>query len=714
MHDPREKPGHGVLDLENWSSTRLLTVLRKIKPPLVPESWTWDVEASLAQAECVIGPENSATGFLFKVRAVADMLVAADSLWMKSSYLRDRFFSVTGLPWDRAGDFSWSFVPCLLADGSDACVRHLVCGLARDGRGELLISPWSRHLFDPLFIQSIETAYEMLLDRDVCGPPVSFCVFPLAEPVDYALFCGDSAGLPVYLCGRQLLEGKTWPENLAATGRFVDGRIAEVGHVREKKAEAEKSGARIFLYPGSNLPPDQEEKSPMICIPADDVPWALCTCDLGRSDPENLHRFVDILSSPRKFAAFCGDIPDSATGLADRAVARLVPDIISAPDLFERFVRRMETLMISGRYSYASFLADQFNPGMGKTVNLNPVHDLKWCVFNLELANHRGDVASARFWSDRAGRVKVQALKHPAGRGLDPWVANHGFVAVCHNHYNFRPEMVEGLAVLAEKAEQFFLYSTEGEDGAIEPSLGAIYGTMAQHFGFCGPEFLEETLRFSKKAMERFGGAYGQPDFSTEKANILRQYNYMAYAFLDAGNTEEARRHLLLYLAQPDMASVAGRLDLLSEWELALVARYMADAGDGPLVAACVAFAGKARENRVTQSHPWQLWCLNMARCALKTGDNRLARELAFQSLGICRSDSSGDAMNVMALLPLSFLYTQGLEPIEDLAPHYRTAAETALGLNPDHFAALNPQDCQAGLADIGRRPAAYFPFSYR
>lgn len=714
MRDPRENPGHGVLDLESWSSARLLTVLRKIKPSLVPASWTWDVEASLEQAEFRIGSENSATGFLLKVRAVADMLVSADRLWLKSSYLRDRFFSVTGLPWDRAGDFSWSFVPCLLADGSDACVRYLLCGLARDGRGELLISPWSRHLFDPLFIQSIEKAHEMLLERDVSGPPVSFCVFPLAEPLDYALFCGDSAGLPVYLCGKQLLEGKLWPENLAATGRLEDGRIAEVGYIREKMAEALKSGTRIFLYPGSNLPPDQEEKSPMICLPADDVSWALCACDLGRSDAEDLHRFLDILSSPNKFAAFCGDIPDSATGLVDRAVARLVSGIISTPDLFERFSGQMEILMISGRYSYASFLVSQFNPGIEKAGNLTPVHGLKWCVFNLELANHRGDVASARFWSDRAGTVKAQALKHPGGRGIDPWVANHGFVGACHNHYNFRPEMVEGLVVLAEKAEQFLLYSTDGEDGIIEPSLGAIYGTMAQHFGFCGPAYLEETLRFSKKAMGRFGGAYGEPDFSPEKASILRQYNYMTYAFLDAGNTEEARRHLLLYLEQPDLESVVGHLDVLSEWELALVARFMADAGDGPLVAACVAFAGKARENRVAQSHPWQLWCLNMARCAQKTGDTRLARDLAFQSLDICRSVRSGEAMQVMALLPLAFLLAQGLAPIKDLALHYRTAVETALGLNPDHFAALNPQDCQAGLADISRRPAAFFPFSYR
>lgn len=714
MRDPRENPGHGVLDLKNWSSARLLTVLRKIKPSLVPASWTCDVEASLEQAEFRIGSENSATGFLLKVRAVADMLVSADRRWMKSSYLRDRFFSVTGLSWDRAGDFSWSFVPCFLADGTDACVRHLLCGLARDGRGELLISPWSRHLFDPLFIQSMEKAHEMFLDRGDSGPTVSFCVFPLSEPLDYALFCGDSAGLPVYLCGRQLLEGKTWPENLAATGRLEDGRIAEVGHIREKMAEAEKSGARIFLYPASNLPPDQEGNGSMICLPADDVSWAHCACDLGRSDPEHLHRFLDILSSPRQFAAFCGDIPDSATSLADRAVARLVPGIISAPDLFERFSGQMETLMVSGRYSYASFLVSRFNPGIEKAGNLTPVHDLKWSVFNLELANHRGDVASARFWSDRAGRVKVQALKHPAGRGLDPWVANHGFVAACHNHYNFRPEMVQGLAVLAEKVEHFLLYSIDAEDGVIEPSLGAIYGTMAQHFGFCGPAYLQETLRFSKKAMERFGGTYGEPEFSSEKASILRQYNYITYAFLDAGNTEEARRHLLLYLEQPDLESVAGRLDVLSDWELALVARYMADRGDGPLVAACVEFAGKARENRVAQSHPWQLWCLNMARCALKTGDTRLARELAFQSLDICRSARSGDAMNVMALLPLSFLYAQGLAPLHDLAPHYKATAETALGLNPDHFSALNPQDCKAGLADISRRPAAFFPFSYR
>lgn len=214
--------------------------------------------------------------------------------------------------------------------------------------------------------------------------------------------------------------------------------------------------------------------------------------------------------------------------------------------------------------------------------------------------------------------------------------------------------------------------------------------------------------------MERFGGTYGQPDFSAEKVNILRQYNHITYAFLDAGKDEEAQRHLLLYLEKPDLDQVVQDLDTLSQWELALVARFMAEAGDGALVEACVDFAGKARAERVVEKHPWQLWCLNMARLAQKTGDTTLARELARQSLGICLSNDAGATMNAMALLPLAFLHAENLSTLADLEPCYRKAAETALGLNPDHFSAFYLLDCQAGLSEITRRPGSFFPFSYR
>jgi|GEM_PF-4334784 len=715
MSDPRVCLLRELAGLGSWSVIRGIFGLRNIKQPLIAAPFTEEQETWLEQAETRIARENPHAVFLLSIRAVADMLVMKDPGWLNGAFARTRIPQVSGLSPERAADFSWSFVPCLLADGADACVRHLFCGLARDGRGERLIPPWARPLFDPLFIQSMETAHGLLGEQNLDGAPLSFGVFPLAEPVNYPLFCGDSAGLPVYLGGRQLLEGKTWPGSVAATGRLESGKIGAVGHVREKMAEARKAGARIFIYPGSCKGPGSVTPDDPFCLPVTELSWALHACDLGRLDQALFHRILEHLSSPGTFAAFCGNIPDSALmSLAGGVGDRLAHIIVGTPDLFERFVKSVETLMRSRRFPAAAVLVSLFNPVVEKAENLDPVCWVRWSVLNLELANHRGDLETSRIWADRAGAAMIQARTQPEGRRIRPWFENHDFVAACHNRYDFKPEQIRKFDTLVMTIEQAFHGETEGVKGAVEPSLGAIYGTMAQHYGFCGPSFLPRMMECAQKAMACFGGVYGQSAPSRIKEDFLRQYNYITYAFLDAGNTEEARRHLLLYLEQPDLESVVGHLDVLSEWELVLVARYMADAGDGPLVAACVEFAGKARENRVAQSHPWQLWCLNMARCALKTGDTHLARELAFQSLDICRSARSGDAMNVMALLPLSFLHAQGLSSNDDLALHYRSAAEKALCLNPDHFAGLNPQDCEAGLADISRRPAAFFPFSYR
>jgi hypothetical protein len=388
--------------------------------------------------------------------------------------------------------------------------------------------------------------------------------------------------------------------------------------------------------------------------------------------------------------------------------------VVGSPGLFTRFVDGVERLMRMARFPLVSFLASVFNPLIEDAAGLNPVDVFRWCNVNLELSNHRGDVAESDVWLERSGIVEEQAVKQRGGRDVKAWLANHGLVAACHNRFEFEPVAVTAFEASVSRFDRLFLEQTEGIDGAVDRSLGAMYGTLAQHYGFCGPSWLHRTVACAEKAIARFGGVYGKPAPREGREDVLRQYNYLTCAFLDAGDAIEAERHLLLYLEQPSVGAVIARLDNVSEWELALIARFMADTGESRHVMDCVAFVRKAFPGLVCDRHPWQLCCLNLARCALKTGDAPLARALARQSLAICTSKNAGATMNTMALLPLAFLWSHAPEARDDVLPLARNAARIAHALNPAFFEEFEHSSPDQILQRIHTTPEAFFPFSYR
>lgn len=54
--------------------------------------------------------------------------------------------------------------------------------------------------------------------------------------------------------------------------------------------------------------------------------------------------------------------------------------------------------------------------------------------------------------------------------------------------------MPEKFPELIEKAEKIFAITTADIQGASEPALASIYGTIAQNYAFCGPDFINESI----------------------------------------------------------------------------------------------------------------------------------------------------------------------------------------------------------------------------
>jgi len=701
---------------------RIQDRLSDIRTPMLGARFSDDMGDLFVRAEEKCESSNGDALFLFRVRAVCEALAFKENGWTKWQHMQNLVRSITGLPGQVAFDSSWTFIPCLFATQTDSYVRFLFCGILKNANpitNGLHVPDWAEPCMDGEFHTSIadvcalffnETSYASLNRR------FSICCFPLSAKTRAPVFNGNSAGLPIYLGIRRLLERKSYPQNVAATGVISSGNVDRVAFIEEKKACAIPSHFDYFLYPWGNTLNSRGGVQDRVCFQVNNLDQAYALVELVSSDHDldivgSIHQ---CLETPESFAAFCCRLPEEGLGLIKDRLTGLAVKIVENPDLLHMFLRNFRKIADQAKYNTADHIASVFSPVINDNLSVDSVSRAEWLLINLDMSNHRGHVDHAEALARSARAVMNLAVTKPQGRDLLKWLSNYEFVHRRHNQYMFKPEMPEGLDELIDQAEKSFARDTKGIEGASDPVLGAIYGTLAQNYGFCGPRYIDKTMGFSKKSIEKFGGAHVQQSLPQDRKNCLRPYNYMAYAYLDIKDYAQAERCLLNYLDQSSIHDVMQNADQFSEWDHALLARYMADAADLELVQAYLRFFGENGYGLIKNKHPWQLWCYNMARCALKVDETELSTWLSTKSVEICEMTSAGPTMRVMALLPFSFLFEKNLMEERDLAEKYYDVVKTALGLNSEHFSDLQNISLKEGLAKIGREPGRYFPFSYR
>ena len=313
---------------------------------------------------------------------------------------------------------------------------------------------------------------------------------------------------------------------------------------------------------------------------------------------------------------------------------------------------------------------------------------------------------------------------------------NHCLVA-SHNRFEFSPDLPD----ILEQILKFLQTEYQNQcnfDCTIHPVLGKLYGTLMQHYAFCGPEHIRKSEAYSKKAL----AALGAKKDNENKADWMRQYSYLTYARLDAGNFSGASKSLAQYLEMTeadvlfsipstDLINPAPHInysekpgkrlsfvDKLSCWELALVCRFFAQVKDHP-------FRNPLYEQmlslnyKIETCHPWQLYTYNLGRIALDLGDEENARHLLEKSRSICLSSTSGPTIRVMALLPLSLMadlyeQTSNKEFCKIMDQSQKKVLEASRQLDGNHFAFLQEMSFENALVKVRENPGGVFPFSYR
>jgi hypothetical protein len=464
-----------------------------------------------------------------------------------------------------------------------------------------------------------------------------------------------------------------------------------------------------MVYPAANRTP--KGVSDLEWIPAADLDEALVLALLaGRNGSGSKRTFARMLVDAEAFVAHCGSVPADwidwagETGRLEGIVTQVLADTERLADL----ARRIERFTDAGRYRQAASVASLVAPAA--VASLPETHlesGFRWAIDCLTLANRRGQVTEAVEWD----RVGATLTKRAVDTGQTDAVAHYTNIAFVHReqgHYHFTPDLPEILftleAGLAQVAD-----ARRAMGSAVDKTYGALCGTLAQHYGFCGPEWMAATERYIEKARRAFGGG----DVPSRRQDWLRPLNYRCYARLDAGDMAGAQGDLMAYLETSDWDEVMQKVAALDRWQQALLARFLADAGTTEAMETYLDRVAHLVPT-VPAVHPWPLWVNNLGRMAQQARQTETAERYYRTALARCRHAGIGPTVQVMALLPLAGLDALGRLDADIVGREINAVRRAAAHLDPGHFRPVFEMGPAPLLTLIRDNPRRLFPFSYR
>lgn len=104
----------------------------------------------------------------------------------------------------------------------------------------------------------------------------------------------------------------------------------------------------------------------------------------------------------------------------------------------------------------------------------------------------------------------------------------------------------------------------------------------------------------------------------------------------------------------------------------------------------------------------------NLGRTALTLQDESTGTALLRQSIDLCFSPRSGPTIQVMALLPISFLPDSDMPDPPVLQSWKQSIGSAATQVDPTHFSSIPETPLDETRHGIRHNPAAWFPFNYR
>lgn len=306
---------------------------------------------------------------------------------------------------------------------------------------------------------------------------------------------------------------------------------------------------------------------------------------------------------------------------------------------------------------------------------------------------------------------------------------NRKVVSLFNNFYFSNDELV---MILKDMVEQ----SPKIEDFHV----AAACGTLAQLHGF--RKEVNKCREFIKKGLQFIPFIEDLYESRRLKSNDI-------YCSLDNGEIDHAFKSLLSFIGE-DICSDARdllnpevlqrTLEIIGDEQkknqpylLQALWRFLADyleqtgqaVPDSSALKDLIEHIGKKYQEPLVEAHPWQLIFLNLGRVAKAFGMHEFANSLWHSSFVVCKGfEKSFFTIEVMALLPISYLYTSGA--LKENNNEYIEFADYILrclregdypddSFNRGHFSGLlKQQDTLAALRYTFDNQSRLFPFNYR
>jgi len=627
--------------------------------------------------------------------------------WLEDNQPAELLFS--GHRWPAAALGRWAAVPVFLL-GDEVLVRYFIVGWMA-GRPDLALFPaWATELLDDSAERAVRRAAEAahaLLKSIGQG---SFFCYPLTVANNRVQFNGVSLGLGLALGFLQAGSGEPASPFLACSGGLdQDGRVTPIGQLAEKFAGVENYGFKVFLFPATQAA--ELPVRPVESLPVTDIEEAWMLARLY--SPGNSRELITLARMLRDPCSLANNLElvepkwiewAHRNGKLDRCLAEL----LKSGKLLEIYVHKVQDTVDAWNL-HAAEIYSRFLPPerLNRAISGSPLAAFRFCAARLDLCNHCGDIAGADEWAAMAKPLLSYARKADVAAAAD--FLNKRFISL-HNRYVFQPKLPRDIRATLSCLEARYRAQCEG-GGLADRALAALYGSIAQNYGFCGPNYLKSCEEYAGLAFE----AFGNMEVVEYAEDLRRQYACLVYAYLDAGKFDQACAQLFSYLGVQSWRDVQAstRLESLSRWQHATLARFLADAGEAEQRGHYLKWAFDGHREITETTHPWQLWANNLGRTAAELRELDSAAELFNRSLDLCLAEAHGPTVRIMALLPLAGLQHVGRRPA-DMKSHLRTVRQAAQEVNPVYFKAVLEKNTDEILEDIWRRPETLFPFSYR
>lgn|GEM_PF-2237218 len=596
--------------------------------------------------------------------------------------------------------------------GAEGSPKGRVCS-ALVGIGERDFSAefpyWLERVCDRKAVKSVRTVVSLVKDCFGCG----VFVRPLLPDKDSYQICGRSLGLAIFAGALAALRGINVAGKVCFSGVVErSGRCLAPGHVTMKAGIACDHGFRALVCGSSTRGGKTRIVSGLKTIPVahvNDLEWLLVsyTPD-GALEAETT---VEIMSRPESMAYRIHKVDlkllDSPM-FSDR-YANNVQKLLKSQDYVELFAKNLARLCAIHNNSpdVCRPLLKPFQPDfLEELMNVSPEAVWHIAMGGWACLNAGGDVCEAERWKSVASRALEKMASTPKRLECVADYENRAFVQYRHMCFHFSPDLPDGFARVLSVLESVY----EALGCEVYETLGRMYGTVAQNYGFCGSDYLDLLEKYVRLAQK----AFGDGRYPALRNDWRRELNYLVYGYLDAGRFDDAGKVLLSYLEISDLDRVEWRK--LGQYEKAAFVRYIADTGYSW-------FDEEALVEEYLRSiravHPFQFVALNLGRVVKNRDIRRKAWKKSFEIAMSFKGPG-----RAMGFLPLACLCVEELADDDEILEGLRkicTTLRSIKGFNRYHFPGLFDErllldisTAKDFLTKIWAERSRFFPFTYR